>query len=86
MRENDHFIDFIFLDYFVMFSYSTQIFEMTLLLKRSDISDDVNISIVGECMFKIWLTMIHDEEYSLLWKPSFFETVAPEYPDNYSLE
>lgn len=30
--------------------------------------------------------MIHDEKYSLFWKPSFFETIAPEYPDNYSFE
>lgn len=30
--------------------------------------------------------MIHDEEYPFFWKPSFFETVAPEYPDYYSLE
>lgn len=69
-----------------MFSYSSQIFEMTLLFKGSDISDYVNISIVWECVFEIWLTMIHNEEYPLFWKPSFFETIAPEYPDNYSLE
>lgn len=86
MRENNHFIDFILFDYFVMFSYSSQIFEMAFLLKRSDISDDVNIAIVGECVLEIWFTMIHDEEYSLFWEPSFFETIAPEYSDNYSLE
>jgi hypothetical protein len=51
MRENNHFINVSFLYDIIMFTDSAQVFEVTLLLKRSEVANYINIGVIGESVF-----------------------------------
>lgn len=84
VREDDDLVDIsIFYD-IGMIADSAEIFEMTLLTKRREISDDGNMVLVDERFLEMWFTVIHDEEYSLLLKPSMSKSVHSNPSDTYS--
>lgn len=86
MGEDNDFIDFIFFYNLMMFSDSTQVFEVTFLFKWSDVSDYVDIPIIRQRVFEFWFAVIHDEEDSFFWEPSMLQAITTEYPDDDAFE
>lgn len=75
MSEDDHFIDILSFNNICMGSYGPEILKVAFLAKWCEISDDREMVLIHERFFQMGLTVVHDEEYLFLPKPSVHKSI-----------
>lgn len=86
VREDDDFIYIFVFDYFSVTSNCAEVFEVTFLTKRGEVSCDGNMILMHEGFFEVWFTVIHDEENLFFLEPSMSKAIHTNPTNTDSLE